>query len=201
MEFGFDKFTQAPRQWMLSDASRLPDWRIAISAQPRHVGLLLRDYDAPDRAAMAQDMADLCRRQNRAFAVAGDRRLARRVHARFHCPSYLLARAAARLGMAAPGDLAAVHNVPELRLAQAAGFEAVLISPIFATASHAGLAGLGVVRAQNLLRAARAAGILSYALGGMNAAAFRRLGADHAAHGWAAIQAFSVAPARSQNLD
>lgn len=179
-----------PKIWMFSDAMRLPDWQSAISRQPRHVGLLLRDYEHVQRAALAADMAALCRRQGRGFAIAGDRRLALAHRAMFHCPSYLLARPAARLGPPAPGDTAAVHDMAQLRRAQMAGFTAIFVSPIFATDSHRGANGLGPIKALPLLRAARQAGLQAYALGGMNDQGFRRLGGSKTANGWAAIAAF-----------
>jgi thiamine-phosphate pyrophosphorylase len=191
MKHQFPKNTQAPQQWMLSDARRLPDWPNRLAELPRHIGFILRDYQHAARADLARDMAALCRAQNRQFAIAGNRRLARRFGARFHCPSHLLARPAARLGAAAAGDMAAVHNERELRLALAAGFDTVLVSPVFATASHADARTLGVMRALPLLRAARHAGLRAYALGGLNARAYQRLGGRAHADGWAAIAAFA----------
>ena len=62
------------------------------------------------------------------------------------------------------------HNRVELRRAQRAGATLVFLSPVFATASHAGAAGLGVVR-----WAAMAGGGGVAALGGIDGATARRL--------------------------
>ena len=51
---------QAPKIFMLSDAQRQPDWRTALTAQPRHIGLILRDYEHDARLQLAAEMAALC---------------------------------------------------------------------------------------------------------------------------------------------
>lgn len=192
----FAMFTPDPTIWMFSDAARLPDWHAAISRQPRHVGLLLRDYTHAQRNVLATEMAEACRRQGRAFAVAGDRRLARHLGAGFHCPSYLLARPAARLGSGQAGDTAAVHNMAELTAARRAGFDTIFISPVFQTTSHDGARTLGTA-AHILFRAAQQAGMKAHALGGMDPQSFRRLTGhqprqnEHGLHGWAAIDFFA----------
>ena len=182
--------TDAPRQWMISNLAGGGDWRTTISAHPAHVGLLLRDYEASGRRSLAADMAALCRRQKRAFSIAGDARLATKYGARFHCPSYLIGRPAARCGRAGPDDSAAIHDETELIAAAKAGFGTVFISPVFATNTHPGAFTLGPLRALALLRKANDLGLKAYALGGMDAAHYRRLGGPEACHGWAAISAF-----------
>ncbi len=178
---------------MFSDAVRLPDWRAALSRQPRHVGLVLRDYHLPQRQLLAAEMAKACRKQGRALAIAGDRALAQRFHAQFHCPSYLISRAAARGGVPKIGDMAAVHNMMELSAAHKAGFDTVFISPVFETASHKGARGLGAIRGQYLFELARRLRLRVYALGGMNPQHYQRLGGAQAIYGWAAIDYFADA--------
>ena len=185
----------APVIFMLSDAPRQADWRAALAHQPRHVGLVLRDYEHAARAQLAADMAAFCRRQNRAFAIAGDWRLARQYGAAFHCPSFMLRRAALRGGLARACDSAAVHSHAELIAAKQAGFGRVFIAPIFATQSHKGARPLSLWRALPLLRAARRLGFSAYALGGMSDVSWHRLGGLRAADGYAAIGAFQAAPA------
>jgi len=188
---------------MLSDLTRQSgnqaDWgaelQAAISAQPLCVGLVLRDYAHPARAELAAHLAASCRRQGRYFSIAGDARLAARYGAAFHCPSFMLARShLQRAPQRAPlrSDTAAVHNMAELITAKRAGFGAVLISPVFATASHAAAKPLGVARAVPLLRAARHMGMRAYALGGMNGQSWHRLGGFGVADGFAAIDAFAL---------
>jgi thiamine-phosphate pyrophosphorylase len=180
----------APPFLMLSDLTRQPDWRAAVTAQPRSVGLVLRDYDHHARAEMAAEMARLCHGQGRYFSIAGDARLAAKHGAAFHCPSHMLARLPLWRGprristhVKSRTHTAAVHNHGELIAAKRAGFTTVLISPIFATPSHADAAPL--------LRAAREMGLRAYALGGMDMQSWHRLGGLAVADGFAAIRSFA----------
>jgi thiamine-phosphate pyrophosphorylase len=188
---------------LISDQSRCPDWRAALAAAKhsagsrarQSVGLILRDYDFPARAELAQDMATYCAREKLYFAIAGDARLAAKHGAAFHCPSYLLARPAARLGRALACDFAAVHNRAQLRQAAKAGFGNVFLSPVFATQSHIGAPPLGVIRARALAKLASHYGLRAYALGGMNEATWERLdGQSQAFQGFGAIDAFVTNP-------
>lgn len=192
----------APPFLMLSDLTRQPDWRAAVTAQPLCVGLVLRDYAHHTRAAVAAEMAALCRQQGRYFSIAGDARLAVKHGAAFHCPSFMLARPQLRpVPMTGLGDgsatgkannhTAAAHNMSELMAAKRAGFVAVLVSPVFPTTSHPDGAPLGVLRAVPLLRAARQMGLRAYALGGMDMQRWHRLGGFAMADGFAAIRAFA----------
>ena len=188
----------APPFLMLSDLTRQPDWRAAVTAQPRSVGLVLRDYDHHARAEMAAGMARLCHGQGRYFSIAGDARLAAKHVAAFHCPSHILARLPLWRGLRristhvkSRTHTAAVHNHGELIAAKRAGFTTVLISPIFATPSHADAAPLGLMRAVPLLRAAREMGLRAYALGGMDMQSWHRLGGLAVADGFAAIRSFA----------
>ncbi len=175
----------------LSDRLRCPDWRAALHRAGPGCGLVLRDYDAPARAQMAAEMAGFCAAQGRFFAIAGDRRLAQKHGAALHCPSYLVPRAVLR-GAVGGRDTAAVHNACQLRQAAKAGFKTVLISPVFASNSHPGGRGLGVVRARALALTARQLGLSPLALGGLSHAALARLnGTAPIFDGFAAIDAFA----------
>jgi thiamine-phosphate pyrophosphorylase len=79
---------------------------------------------------------------------------------------------------------APVHDLAELRAAEAAGAAAVFVSPVFATRSHPGAAVLGAEEFETLAAEAR---IPAIALGGMNAQRFALL---KNAYGWAAIDAW-----------
>ena len=176
---------------MLSDLDRQPDWQAALARAPSVTHLMLRDYGRADRAALATDMAAVCRRRGVVFSVAGNARLARHVGAAFHCPAHLLRRL--RPGHEpSPADTAAVHDAAEIIAAAQAGFRTVLLSPVFATASHPGARPLGPQRAAQLAGVARQAGLGVLALGGMDAPQMQRL--DPAARlfsGYAAISAFA----------
>lgn len=181
--------------FFLSDRHRAPDWRAALRRGGPNCGLILRDYDAPDRAALAEDMRIACRAEKRFFAIAGDRKLAARMGAAFHCPSYLLRRPLRHglLGSLGPHDTAAVHNEGELIAAARAGFRRVFIAPIFPTRSHIGQVALGPVRARRLACHARALGLVPLALGGLDAKRLKRLnGAAAVFYGLGAIDAFAA---------
>ena len=84
---------------------------------------------------------------------------------------------------------APVHNRRELAEARRAGVDAVLISPLFPTASHPDAPALGLM-AFNLL-ARQAKGVAVIALGGMSRGKARMLHPKRI-DGWAAIDAFRI---------
>ncbi|KQN32119.1 thiamine monophosphate synthase [Sphingomonas sp. Leaf34] len=67
-----------------------------------------------------------------------------------------------------------------------AGANALFVSPVYATRSHDGAAGLGPART---MRIARGLGMMVIALGGMDAARWRRI-RRFGFNGWAAIDAW-----------
>lgn len=170
-----------PASWpgliLLTDARLLPDPLPALRRLPQGSAVILRHYEWPSvrRLALARAMADLCRQRGLILLVAGDARLARAVGAAgVHLPQGLLPLAAGlrrRFGVVT----VAAHDAGAVARAARAGADAVLISPIFATASHPGAEGLGVVRFAALAHQARCKGLRVYALGGMNAVTVRRL--------------------------
>jgi thiamine-phosphate pyrophosphorylase len=170
-----------PASWpgliLLTDARRLPDPLLVLRRLPRGSAVILRHYEWPygRRLALARTMADLCRQRGLILLVAGDARLARAVGADgVHLPQGLLPSAAGlrrQFGMVT----AAAHDAGAVARAARAEVDAVLISPVFATVSHPGAAGLGVVRFAALVGQARRKGLKVYALGGMDAVTGRRL--------------------------
>lgn len=149
-----------PVLWLFTDPQRLPDPRAAVAALPRGLcGVVFRHDDA----ALGRDLARICRARRNALVVAGNWRLAAALGAGVHL----------RRGIG-PGRgglvTSSAHNRLELRRAQRAGATLVFLSPVFATASHAGAAGLGVVR-----WAAMAGGGGVAALGGIDGRTARRL--------------------------
>lgn len=170
-----------PASWpgliLLTDARLLPDPLPALRRLPQGSAVILRHYEWPygRRLALAGAMADLCRQSGLILLVAGDARLARAVSADgVHLPQGLLSLAAGlrrQFGVVT----AAAHDAGAVARAARAGVDAVLISPVFATTSHPGAVGLGVVRLAALAHQARRKGLRVYALGGMNAVTTRRL--------------------------
>ena len=66
---------------LITDRHRQGDSAAAAARLPRGAGVLLRDYDDPDRTAVALRLARLCRRRGLLLLIAGDRRLAASVSA------------------------------------------------------------------------------------------------------------------------
>jgi len=167
-----------PARWLVTDARRLPDPLPAIRHLQRGDGVLFRHYEWPPakRLGLARQVAELCRRQGLVLVVAGDARLARAVGADgVHLPQALIHQAAtARRGGLALVT-AAAHDPGAIAQAARRAIDAVLVSPVFATASHPGAASLGVLRFAALTTEADRKGLSVYALGGITAASFARL--------------------------
>lgn len=167
-----------PRLILMTDEKRLADPRAAVGRLPRGAAVILRHYGVPDRAALARDLADLCRRRGLRLIVAGDWRLAAAIGAGgVHLPEGLARRGPPAWGggqMKPSGFLvtAAAHSPAALWRAARAGADAALLSPVFATASHPGAAVLGPLR---FARWCRAAPLAVYALGGITPSTARRL--------------------------
>lgn len=164
-----------PRLWLMTDERMGEALWDALERLPRGSGVIFRDYSrAPDERR---------RRFARTLRVARRRRL-------------LLLRAgdAPMRGEMGTHNVRgrgirtqAVHDIAQLRSAERARVDAVLVSPVFATRSHPGARPLGVVRLGLLIRGARLPVI---ALGGMSAAGARRL-AGLPIRGWAAIDGWT----------
>jgi thiamine-phosphate pyrophosphorylase len=170
-----------PVTWLLSDPVRLPDPTPLLGRLPPGAAVLLRGA-TPEVAAR---VARLCRMRRLVLLVSGEGRLALRIGAGLHVPDraptrfllpFLLNRRGAWLS-------AAVHGRVGVARARRIGADAVLVSPVFPTASHPGAPALGPLRWAALARGARRPAV---ALGGMTAPAMRRLPARLAA-GWAGI--------------
>ncbi len=176
-----------PAVLLLTDARRLPDPLAAAACLPPGAMIILRHYEAPNRARLAADLARLCRARSVLLSIAGDARLARTIGADgVHLPEHAL-----KGGRRADADprllvTAAAHSLPALHRAAMAGADAALLSPVFATASHPGAPTLGPARFARLIAAAS---LPVYALGGIEAANAGRLRASGAV-GIAAIGAY-----------
>lgn len=173
-----------PRLWLMTDETR-GDAAGAIRRLPPGAAVIFRHYRAPDREALGAHLHELARRQGLLFLVAGDPRLAARLHADgFHAPQALADRLTIARQLMPRGLMTmAAHDVRGIVSARRLAPDAILVSPVFETASHPGARTLGPLRFAALAHAARSPVI---ALGGMNARAYGRLkGAG--AHGFAGI--------------
>jgi thiamine-phosphate pyrophosphorylase len=159
-----------PVLWLFTDGRRLPDPRPSVAALPRGLcGVVLRHDGEPDREGLGRDLARLCRARRLALVVAGEPRLAAKLHAGVHLrggrwPASVRAGCGLRTSSA--------HSIPQLRRAWRAGARLAFLGPAFSTASHPGAAGLGTLRWSRLAGAAR---IPVAALGGIDGLHARRL--------------------------
>ncbi|MFT3810324.1 MAG: thiamine phosphate synthase [Micropepsaceae bacterium] len=173
-----------PRLWLMTDDAR-GDAEAAMARLPQGAGIIFRHYAAPDREAIGARLHSLARTLGHLFLVAGDPRLAARLDADgFHAPEALAHRIVLARRLLPRGIVTmAVHDARGLTAAKRYAPDSILVSPVFATASHAQARTLGPVRFAAL---AHASSIPVIALGGMNAARFGRLNGSRA-HGFAGI--------------
>ncbi len=182
---------------LMTDRSRLSDPAAAIRSLPPGAAVIFRDYDAPDRLAVARRLRRMCRARRLRFLVAADWRLAVAVGADgLHLPEGMVRHGRRTWRLARrPGFVVtqAAHGPTTLALAGRRGADAVLLAPVFPTASHVGAKALGPLRFARLVRLSP---VPVYALGGITANTARRLSGIGVA-GFAAIGALVPAP-RSQ---
>jgi len=160
-----------PMAFFLTDDNRVPDPVGVVSTLPKSVAVIFRHYGHPKRAALCADMRRECFKRGIPFLVAGNLDLAADVQADgVHLPAWYVRRVRKRPGYSLV--TAAVHDQRELRAADAIGTDAVLISPVFSTASHGGAAPLGIHR---FARLAKSATVPVFAMGGVGWSDVRRV--------------------------
>lgn len=189
---------------LMTDEARTPDPVAAIRRLPRGSAVVFRHYGAAGRAGLARAglaraLVAAAKRRGVSVLIAGDARLAAATGASgLHLPEHM-----ARRG---PGPwrawlkkgaiiTAAAHSPGAICRAMRAGADAVLLAPVFATASHPGRLALGPLR---FARFARASPLPVFALGGITAENWRRLAASGAA-GLAGIGGFFADAAKDAN--
>lgn len=120
-------------------------------------------------------LARIVRARGLVLLVAGDGRAALRLRAGLHLPDRRPAQGVAaflRAGRRRGLLTVAAHGPRGLSRARRLRADAVLLSPVFVTASHPGGAPLGVLRWAALVRGAR---VPVVALGGLDSQTARRL--------------------------
>ena len=155
-----------PALVLMTDDARLADPLPVARALPAGSAVILRHYRVPERAMLARRLAAVARRRGLVLLVGEDPALARSVGAHgVHLPERAIGRAGAVRWQQDWLITAAAHSHAALRLAAAAGADAALLSPVFATASHPDARALGPHRFAAL---ARHSPIPVYALGGID---------------------------------
>ena len=175
---------ELPPLFLFTDPERMDVLALAQTLPSGLCGVVFRHDGAPDRALLARRLRTICRARHLVLVIAGDAKLALALQAGLHL------RGGARPDLTRlPRHMlrtASAHDAPELRRARDNFANIVFISPVFLTRSHPGAGALGAHRWRGLGR--RAAPAKAYALGGIDGASVRRLGAVCAGAG--AIDAF-----------
>lgn len=170
---------------LLTDLGRVPDPLALLPQLPRGAGVILRDYGHPEREALARSLKAGCRKHRLRLLIAGNPHLARRLRADgIHAPQRDLSQIPCwRKRYPRARISAAVHDLPSLLRASRYGADWLLLSPLFATASHPGQTPLGLVR---FARIATLSPLPVYALGGIRKESLNRLKLLKTA-GWATV--------------
>lgn len=162
-----------PALVLMTDDERAANWSDAVRSLPTGSALILRHRDDAVREELARLLKPVCRRARVKLLIADDVALAVRVGADgVHIPEARGARVAA-IKAAHPRWLVSTSAHSARAVTFGKGADMVMISPVFATGSHAGRAPLGIVRFAQIVRGVRGA----YALGGVDARTVERLGA------------------------
>lgn len=168
-----------PKLWLISDARNDAVLAAALARLPRGSGFIFRHYhlDPRDRWARFEVLKRTAHRHGHWIVLAGTVAQARqwRADGAYGSPD-LLSRGPAFQRLATAHDLREIGRVRRAT--------AILLSPVFATASHPGGKTLGAVRFRALAGRARVPVI---ALGGMTAQSARLLQWAR----WAAINGLS----------
>lgn len=160
----------------MTDDTLAADWASAVFALPRGSAVVVRHREARAREVLARLLRPVCVARGVKLLIADDVKLAARVRADgVHLPQARLAKIPdARARHPRWLVTGAAHDRASLVRAAGLGADAVIVSPIFSTQSHAGREGLGVVR---LAAMAVRRGCPVYALGGIDAHSIGRISA------------------------
>ncbi|HWA03687.1 MAG TPA: thiamine phosphate synthase [Rhizomicrobium sp.] len=159
---------------LMTDAERLADPASAARALPRGSMVVARARDSERLRLLARTLLDVSRARGLAILLAGDPELAARLGAGgAHLPESRAGEAAYwRARFPALTITCAAHSLRALMRAALLPVDAVLLSPVFASASHPGRAPLSAARASLIARSLPPA---VYALGGIDARSVLRL--------------------------
>ncbi len=178
-----------PALIFMTDPARIPHPEAVAERLPAGSAIVFRAFGAGDAIERGRELAAIARRRGLLLLAGADPALARAIGASgVHLPERL-AGVARRLRPGRAGLIvtAAAHDARAVRRAFAAGADAVVVSPVFESRSPSAGRPLGSVRFAALVRAARGP---VYALGGIDAAAARRLEGSGAV-GIAAVEALA----------
>lgn len=153
---------------LMTDDRLVVDWLKAVKALPAGSAVIVRHRNVEERERLARVLLTACRRQRVLLLVAEDFQLARRLNADgVHVPERLVERIP---GLKASNGrwiiTTSVHSERARLRAERYSPHALLVSPLFGTASHPGQAALGVTRLARIIAGCR---VPRFALGGIDA--------------------------------
>jgi thiamine-phosphate pyrophosphorylase len=153
---------------LMTDDRLVVDWLKAVKALPAGSAVIVRHRNVEERERLARVLLTACRRQRLLLLVAEDFQLARRLNADgVHVPERLVERIP---GLKASNGrwviTTSVHSERARLRAERYSPHALLVSPLFGTASHPGQAALGGTRLARIIAGCR---VPSFALGGIDA--------------------------------
>lgn len=186
--FAVQSGSALPSLILMTDDERLADPVAAARALPRGSMVILRTRRTAQRERLAKELSTIAKARGLKFLIAGDPELAARIGADgIHLPEAERWQAAHwRARRANWTIMASAHSLMAVTAARHA--DAVIVAPVFATASHPGAATLGATRLRLI---AQQSALPVYALGGIDARTVRNL-EDAKLAGIAAISALAV---------
>ncbi|HYG25823.1 MAG TPA: thiamine phosphate synthase [Caulobacteraceae bacterium] len=171
-----------PKLLFVTDPARTPDIEAIAGRLPRGAGIVFRAFGAPDAAVQAARLARIARRRGLTLLAGADEALA---IDGLHLPERMIPRLPRLRARHRRWIItAAAHSAWAIRAAK--GADAVLVSPVFESASPSAGKPLGPHRLAALVRLSP---VPVYALGGVNMKNARRLRAT-GVYGIAAVEAF-----------
>ena len=142
-----------PVLWLFTDLSRGVDPLAAAARLPKGLcGVVFRHDAAPNRAAIGQTLAKICRARRLSLVVAGDIPLAIALGAGVHLRAGIWPGPQAAALRRRRIATSSAHTGADIRRARRAGAQVIFLSPVFPTASHPGARSLGPVRWSALAR-------------------------------------------------
>ena len=174
-----------PPLLFFTDPARTPNAAATIARLPRGAGVVYRAFGAVDAVRVGLALLAVARRRRLVFLVGADVALALRLGADgVHLPERDAHRPARHRRLPRKFLVTrAGHSLAAARQARRAGADAVVVSPVFASASPSAGRALGVRRFTGIVRAG---GLPAYALGGIDRSTVPAL-AGSAAAGLAAV--------------
>lgn len=163
-----------PNLLFFTDPARTPEPERVAERLPPGAAVVFRAFGAPDAEARGLKLREITRRRGLDLLVGADADLAARIEADgLHLPERLAADLPAiRARHASWLITLAAHDLAAAMRGETAGADALVVSPIFPSASPSAGAPLGV---EGLKRVAEAVATPIYALGGVRAATVERL--------------------------